>query len=80
MAVADFVAGKDEFGDKAMPDGQNPAGHERKKNLRAGPREDAAKGSEQLVKTIGKMFHGRPSLAWVRCGNPPMSQGSRLSI
>lgn len=80
MTVADFVAGKDEFGDKAMSNGQNPASHEGEKSLRAGASEDTAKGNEQLVKAVGKMFHGRPSLAWGWCGNPPMSQGSRLSI
>ena len=64
VTVVDVVTGVDEFGDKAMANGQDPTGHEGTEEHEAGFGKVAIASEEQCVKVFGKMSHGRPSLAW----------------
>jgi hypothetical protein len=64
VSIVDVVAGVDEFGDITMPDGQHPAGHKSTEQQEAGLGEVPLATDDQRLKVFGKMFHGRPSLAW----------------
>jgi hypothetical protein len=64
VSVADIIAGVDEFGDVAMPDGQNPTGQECTEQQEARLGEVPLATEEQSLKVLGKIAHGRPSLAW----------------
>jgi hypothetical protein len=79
MADADLIAAIDEFRDIAMSHGRNPAGHQGQKDPKTGLRENRLKGTQQRLKAVGKMFHGRPSLASGKCENLPLCQGGRPS-
>src|SRR5215211_2351751 len=64
MSLADTIAAVDEFSDIAVPHRDNPSRHEGEKNLITGLGEDDTKGTENRVKGVRKMIHGRPSLAF----------------
>ncbi len=77
MSNADLVAAEDEFGDVVMSDGEDPTGHQRLEEREARSGEHGLEGTQQLGERSGKMFHGRPSLAWDRVRAIPLCQGGR---
>jgi hypothetical protein len=63
VSLADVAAGEEDFGDEAVPLGEDPAGDDRDEGLGGGGGEDRGELREQVDERRGK-FQGSVSLSW----------------